>query len=514
MELSQLPREMVAAVADHLNPRDLTHCSGVSVGWRRAFNLDVVWRSHCSFPLDHFRDLTNRVKPNFELPYVEGSELEPLCEWRVAFLKELHVMENWKNLHFASDEVELQTQSCLYMMDAVDELQNHWLFLCCTAKEGLKLEIWNIKGVPFQQICTKMSNVFKNIDETIQNNQVNFRLHLIKEKLLFIYDNLVTIYNFSYPNYELNFLYNFSFVHTAPFFTQRRISQLPEGSFSEVEVVGNLLYGVSYSPRDRVQQFSPSVHVWDISLAAKIKDHCIFEPRGRDPVPFISSLTVTSGNSQNLVITRTFEGAILMSSRIRVFDRIKCEYNKFYVQLKFPVIWTAVAGDYLVVCELINPLERDCIFHFYNTDSAVCLLRTNIYNIYDPEKISSSSSKFAFIDLHSNVTVFDIVTQEKVTTSLHPARNRLKTITMVNDELLLLESKYRGTSRSFQNVLVTSYEVWDFLRRTKPLRLDQCYRSMTRTKFTFVKNVSIPSKLLTMVHPLYRTVSICINSFW
>lgn len=514
MELGQLPHEMVVAIADHLGARDLTRCSGVSVGWRRAFNLNRIWKRHCSLSPEYFEEDTNRVKPTFELPFVEGSELDPLCDWRAAFLKELYVMSNWQNVRFTSDEMEIPTNSCVYMMDAVDSYRNHWLFLCCSSKEGLMLHVWSVKGVPFLHISTKMCNIFKNIDETVKNNEVCFKLHLSEEKVLFIYDNLVTVYDFGYPDYKLSFLYNFSFVHTAPFFTQRRISHLPEGSFSEVKVIDNLLFGVSYSPSDRVQQFSPSVHVWDLNSAQKIKDHCVFEPRGKAPVPFFSSLSVISGSSPNLVILRTFDGSSEMSTRVRVFDTSTYKYSRFCIELKFPVIWSAVADDVVAVCESTNPLERECIFYFYSTKNADCLLTTKPFNIYDPEKISSAITKFSFIDLNSNVVVYDIPTQKVFTTCLFPTRNRLKTVTMVNDKLILLENKFRGTSRTFQNLVVTSYEVWDFQRSTKPLRIEQSFRSINKSEFTYIKNINIPPKLLTVMHPLYRKMSVCVNSFW
>ncbi|KAG8313679.1 hypothetical protein J6590_002151 [Homalodisca vitripennis] len=470
MELSQLPDEMVVAIAAQLTARDVTACSGVSVGWRRAFNLDRVWKPYCSLGPTYFEEDINRVKPTFEIPYNEDSGLEPLCEWRVSFLKEAYVIKNWRCARFMSDEVLLQTSSCLYVMDAVDRFENHWMFLCCTTKEGLKLEVWNIKSVPFLHMSTRMCNIFKNIDETIENDEVNFKLHLCGEKLLFIYDNLVTVYEFCYPHYQLSFLYNFSFVHTAPFFTPRRISHLPDSSLCDVDIVGNLLFGVSYSFGDRIQQFSPSMHVWNIDSAEKVKDHCVFESREEDTFSVPSCLFLSTGDSKNVVVTRTFDGDPVMASRIRAFNSAKFEYTNFYIQLKFTCIWTAVTGNIVVVCELINPLERECIFYFYDVDTSSCKLKTGTYNIYDPEKISSSSSKFAFIDLDSNITVFDILTQQAFVSSLQPTRNRLKTLTMINDQLLLLESKYRGTSRSFENILVTSYEVWDFTKRTKPLR--------------------------------------------
>lgn len=512
--LTQLPREMVAAIAAHLSPRDITACSGVSVSWRAAFNLNRIWKPFCSFGPEYFQEELNRVKPGFEIPHVNGVQLEPLCEWRITFLKEIYVARNWQKGHFSSDEVEIRTNTCLYAMDAVDSFQNHWMFLCCSTKEGLKLEVWNIKGVPFLQMSTNMRNIFKNIDEAVENNNVNFKLHLTGEKLLFIYDNLVTVFKFTQPHFRLDFLYNFSFVHTAPFFSPRRITHLPEGSLCEVEVVGDYLYGVSYSARDRIQQFSPSVHVWNLDAAVKVKDHCVFEPKGEQSFPYFNSLFLTSGNSQNLVITRTFEGDIIMSTRIRIFNMKKNEYGNFFVQLKFPVLWTAVARDIVVVCELVNALEKECVFYFYNTALSTCLMKTDPYNIYHPDKISSSKSRFAFIDLNYRIIQYDILTQESFTSSLHPSRNRLKNVILVNDQLLLLESKYRGTCRSFQNILVSSYEIWDLAKRTKPLRLDQCFRSMCKTKCTFVRNVEIPPKLLTIAHPLYRSITVCVNSFW
>lgn len=503
---------MVAAIAEYLGPRDITSCSGVSVGWRAVFNINRVWKPFCSFSPHYFLEELNRVKPGFDVPQVEGVRLEPLCQWRVTFLKEMYVLTNWKKGLFLSDEVELRSNKCLYAMDAVDSQQNHWMFLCCSVKEGLKLEVWNIKGVPFLQMTTNMRHVYKNIDNAIENNNVNFKLYLSEDKLLFVYNNLVTVLSFKHPHFFLEFLYNFSFVHTAPFFTPKKLTHLPQGTLCEVKVIKNYLYGVSYSTHDWKQHFSPSVHVWNLNTAVKVKDNCVVETKGCT-TPYFTDIFLTYGDSRYLIITRVFEGDI-MSTRVRAFNTSKNEYSEFYVQLKKPVVWAAVSTTVLVVCELVNRLERECVFHFYNIELLTCLSKTTPFNIYNPDKISCSKTKFSFIDLNCDITIFDILSQHFSTSSLHCSRNRLKNVTLVNDQLLLLETKYRGTSRSFQNILVSSYEVWDLTEGAKPLRLDQCFRSMSKTKFTFVKSVKIPPKLLTIANPQFRSITVCVNSFW
>ncbi|XP_054280338.1 uncharacterized protein LOC128998308 [Macrosteles quadrilineatus] len=516
MELSQLPSEMVAAIADLLGARDIAACSGVNRSWRRAFNLDRVWRRYCSFGPEFYKDESNTVKPSFQVPFVEGVDLEPLCEWRVNFLKESYIMKNWEKVRFSSEEAEIHGNVCLYMKEGVDTRGNHWMFLCCTSREGLRLQVWSLKDFPCLQTSMKMYDISKFIEEAVQNEAVRFNLHLSGQRLLFIVNNLISVYDFSPPHYKISFLCTLSVVHTHPFFVPKRLPQLPSGSVCEVRVVENLLFAVTYMAIHVSQQFSPSVHVWDMEKSVKVNDHCVFESK-ESPFETVGTISLTHGISDFLIITQTYDvmtSVTVKKSRVRAFDMKRFEYSNFYVKTMSPVIWSAVAGEVLVFCELLSSQERDCVFHFYDLHSNKCLLQTSTYNIYDPEKISSSGSKFAFIDLNSEVRVFDILTQESFASKLHPSRNRLKTLTLVNDHLLLLESKYKGTKRSFEDVLITSYEIWDFLNKPKPVRLDRCFRSVRRTKFTFMKDCRVPPKLLTLVHPLYRPNMIYVDSFW
>ncbi|XP_046686200.1 uncharacterized protein LOC124371879 isoform X2 [Homalodisca vitripennis] len=82
--MDSLPLEVLDKIAEHLTPYELAACSGVSVGWRDAFNQDSLWRPHCNKDTaEYLETAESRVEPSFESPELEDSTLSPVCRWRI-----------------------------------------------------------------------------------------------------------------------------------------------------------------------------------------------------------------------------------------------------------------------------------------------------------------------------------------------------------------------------------------------------------------------------------------------
>ncbi|XP_046662462.1 uncharacterized protein LOC124355382 isoform X3 [Homalodisca vitripennis] len=95
--MESLPLEAVEEVTKHLTPQELSACCAVSVDWRDAFNQDSLWRQHCNKDTAEYLETAEcRVEPRFESPESEDSTLSPVCRWRMCYMRETHLRNNWR----------------------------------------------------------------------------------------------------------------------------------------------------------------------------------------------------------------------------------------------------------------------------------------------------------------------------------------------------------------------------------------------------------------------------------
>ncbi|XP_046676021.1 uncharacterized protein LOC124364519 [Homalodisca vitripennis] len=92
-----LPIELIETVAVFLTPKDLAACCAVSHRMREVFGEDMLWKRHCNQELAEYLKITPcKLESRFVSPEDENSTLSPISYWRMAFMRENHLWNNWR----------------------------------------------------------------------------------------------------------------------------------------------------------------------------------------------------------------------------------------------------------------------------------------------------------------------------------------------------------------------------------------------------------------------------------
>lgn len=95
--MDTLPDVFLRDLVLYLTPQELAAWSAVSKNWRERLNDDLFWRPFCNtIYAEYLKNTPCQVEPFFESPEDEESELIPLCEWRLCFMREVHLWNNWR----------------------------------------------------------------------------------------------------------------------------------------------------------------------------------------------------------------------------------------------------------------------------------------------------------------------------------------------------------------------------------------------------------------------------------
>uniref|UniRef100_A0A1B6GLK2 F-box domain-containing protein n=1 Tax=Cuerna arida TaxID=1464854 RepID=A0A1B6GLK2_9HEMI len=94
--LEDLPLDIIESIAHHITVEELAACCAVSHRMRETFGENALWRRHCDQELaEYLRTTPCKVDPSFVSPEIEDSTLSPICYWRMAFMRETHLRNNW-----------------------------------------------------------------------------------------------------------------------------------------------------------------------------------------------------------------------------------------------------------------------------------------------------------------------------------------------------------------------------------------------------------------------------------
>ncbi|XP_054271751.1 uncharacterized protein LOC128992285 [Macrosteles quadrilineatus] len=144
MALTILPEEVLELIVGYFSVKDLLSCSAVSLAWRERFNADVFWKRFCIKSISNYlENVQSLVKPVFTMPLENEERLQPLCEWRIRYMRQTHLINNWKGENFLISDF----RSYVGVISAevkIDFEGTHWLFVRTTTE----LEIWNIHNDP------------------------------------------------------------------------------------------------------------------------------------------------------------------------------------------------------------------------------------------------------------------------------------------------------------------------------------------------------------------------------
>ncbi|XP_046662463.1 uncharacterized protein LOC124355384 [Homalodisca vitripennis] len=151
--MESLLLDAVEEVTKYLTPQELSACCAVSVDWRDAFNQDSLWRPHCNKDTAEYLETAEcRVEPRFESPESEHSTLSPVCRWRMCYMREIHLRNNWRQWNYVKEIIKIDWE---IESDFNSFVSNDFVII----SNKQEVTLWNVKdspvrmGNPFRPLC-------------------------------------------------------------------------------------------------------------------------------------------------------------------------------------------------------------------------------------------------------------------------------------------------------------------------------------------------------------------------
>uniref|UniRef100_A0A1B6F5N9 F-box domain-containing protein n=1 Tax=Cuerna arida TaxID=1464854 RepID=A0A1B6F5N9_9HEMI len=276
--METLPVLPLEQILTHLEVRDLLACSLVSIGWRAAVNNDHVWKQicHCqssNATIDHVQAVQSSIPPTFLDPEPSNKELEPLCYWRIVYMKLQHVKRNWQRANHKTYKV---TDLAYNYFD----LKVHKDVLIANVNDN-HCAVWNIRGIPVRQ---------ETIVCALTNTRCKCMIHVCDNKLAIVQDTLLQVYTREGKHFKLSHrrLFNQaeSVSETIPKsqnideWYNEAVKRRP--THLQAFYVGKYFIGLAENgPYD-----GASFHVWDTETGGKLKEEQVkaISSEIRDPI--------------------------------------------------------------------------------------------------------------------------------------------------------------------------------------------------------------------------------------
>ncbi|KAG8257171.1 hypothetical protein J6590_054759 [Homalodisca vitripennis] len=256
--MESLPGEMIAEIGRYLSLADVVACSATCRTWREMFNDDRIWRRRCTLRLaEYLEDTDTTVPPGLQL--TEHDSLSPLCEWRIRFIRENHLWNNWRQGHFT-----------MYHMASAHGVEANAVFYDNDYLVMLvynEMTLWDIRGEP---ICL-MTNPC-DLDTALLVDHFEI---LSEDRILLVQVSYVSVYRISVTSSHWPLIHAFYFderLSTRDFSVYDAMSpgpredgvvSLPQSCFYTVN--GDYFLGVASG-------YARLLHIWNISTGDKLKE--------------------------------------------------------------------------------------------------------------------------------------------------------------------------------------------------------------------------------------------------
>uniref|UniRef100_A0A1B6FJF5 F-box domain-containing protein n=1 Tax=Cuerna arida TaxID=1464854 RepID=A0A1B6FJF5_9HEMI len=215
ISLEELPQEVLTHIASYLTVQDILACSSTSTLLRYAFNDNCIWKKLCNVDLIDYLGKCNSLDDPFIHEHEnDTSTLPPLCHWRMCYIKQANLLQNFKRGKYKKKEVSLGQASSVYRGTRVaffESSEHLFIHAFDLVKDRFFGEIWDIKEVPF---CH--SSVHLNFEDFILMEDPTFLgfgiFELVGESLVICMKNIVVVYDVSsFPSSEIKLQQAFVF---------------------------------------------------------------------------------------------------------------------------------------------------------------------------------------------------------------------------------------------------------------------------------------------------------------
>ncbi|KAG8287654.1 hypothetical protein J6590_033226 [Homalodisca vitripennis] len=395
--MENLPFEMVAEICQYLTVHDMISCCAVSKTWRSAFDQDWLWKRHCRQDLEEFlRTTPCTVEPVFVSPQPETSSLTPICQWRIAYMRQNHLWNNWRTGNYKSLVTEDHFNDGL---DLVDPMEAYlWHVQAVFFKEHYlvkifkhKIETWDLRYDPALKVGETLHSfpdwkpfwrVRSNLDMIIVTNET--RVQVFKLQNASMSFGLTNVFYFD-ESLKLK--------DNTPEIAIKKCRFASEDIY--IATVETILLGV-FPPNTG----NSLLHVWDLENGVKLREEV--SPKNGTKILNVE-VSVTSKNL--LVLCGSFSRHEMETSEEELDGNyFYCIYNphrlSFYQFMKANVTektFGALNKDYLLCYN-----DDSLTIYNFKTSQQLCSISLNVHII---EVIDEG---FILNDFHDTVHTFNI----------------------------------------------------------------------------------------------------------
>ncbi|KAG8287653.1 hypothetical protein J6590_033225 [Homalodisca vitripennis] len=376
--MENLPSEMVEEICRHLSVQDLISCCAVSTDWRTIFGRDSLWKPHCRQDLEEYLRITPcTVEPAFVSPEPESSSLTSISQWRLAYMRQNHLWNNWRtgNLHskvlechttLQADGFETETETFEWKF-RVEFLKEHYLAKIYDDR----IEIWDLREDRAIKVVD-ISHYFPNIETFLC-------IPSGSSMIVFRHETGVQVFELELESKSIGLKHAFYFNESkklpevTPELARNMFQRKYPPHIVFVETVGNLFVGVYLTSTG-----NSLLHVWDLENGIKRREE--ISPKSGTLIIGVKG----SVNSDDLLVTC---GSLSESRKIS--KKGLCGYYYYCIyslkQLAF------YSFNKVVTDGTVGALNKNCLL-CYNGQTLT------IYNFKRAELIVKISFELSLID--------------------------------------------------------------------------------------------------------------------
>lgn len=350
MDFVQLPSEVFSEIAEFLDVKDLLSCSLVNSCWRSAVNKNLLWKRHCQNHYNNLQDLTKYLETEqplvspWDITLDTNETLEPICDWRVRYIRKIKLVNNWKRGIFKKEYIQVKGDNAIHM-----ETEGDLLALNLNVEK--KFELWYIKDVP---------KLLGEVPYSLQHIMCLECFKLVNGLLIFVQCNLLQIFSVDLLLYKIKLKFRKLFnesencsenIPCSVDITDWYMSNIglyPSDSSYRCETVNNFFIGMVLEQDLKNTIF----HIWDMSSGEKVKE---------ENIPIVPNFTIIDihfgTNTENIFLMLTCTSTLHDSSFsvIYAYNVKNTCYTNFLIKLAFNVpvilftdsfiVWTNRTGD-------------------------------------------------------------------------------------------------------------------------------------------------------------------------
>uniref|UniRef100_A0A1B6LV09 F-box domain-containing protein n=1 Tax=Graphocephala atropunctata TaxID=36148 RepID=A0A1B6LV09_9HEMI len=409
MDITQLPIFVLEDITYYLRGCDLAACATVCYPWRDAFNDDFFWRRLCYRDIvPYLAAVDNHVKPHFQLPPQDSDTLEELCEWRICFMRQAHLMRNWYCARYSLQTIYTYDSTISHSGHVLHDTGDHWLVLSTRSKT----QVWNIQDVPYMEAA--VVNYGESFVAGVGPLMLRASHNLLE---VFKPDNLLAPQN--NPKFDINLTFA-CFIDTGEKLPNtvettsdvtKVIAKSHDYDFKnpfDYFTIGNIFVG--YQPAPSRLWSRPRIHFWDLTTGVKVHEEAV--PR------ICSQCIVMKGDTAKPAIliyafkSSTFKNRNIRLSHIYLYNIKTMSYTGFHADIPSKVLWWGMARNVLVT-------RQERAFHFFDVVAGTFLsvkdmdLKMNVGES-DLEHSQFLLRTHLYYAYKYHLQVMDIETQEMV----------------------------------------------------------------------------------------------------